>query len=866
MTPEGRGRPPVRRRPGRPGPARPSAGGAEPGPQPARGVRPGELRAFPGSGSLPRDRAEAREFDADPAQRGHVLQFDGEIAQSRHVAGQDGRLQDGSDGQGPVTPPRLRRPPLFDDELERRPLQIGAFGDGEVGVAGQPIEPVQRLVDIADIPDPRPRRDRAVVGMLRHVDAPPHKETSEAEPRRSRAAVTGAIGGGRRRKGGKGRRRRRGSAPRPAGNPSMTQTASETTRPGPADRVRRIVALRELAVAPENLRFGEAADDAVPELAATIRAAGVMTPLTVRPGRGRKEAPFMALDGRRRLMALGLLAEAGEIDGGYEVEVFVETDPGRQAAAAVLTNTAAPVHVADVIVAIGRMLKAKLTVEAIAAALGYGEAEIRRLAALSTLPPAAIGALRAGRLTLRQAKLLARLPDRALRTEIARQAADGMGFQEWRVREALEDSRVTVRDPRCVLVGAARYAAAGGRIESDLFAELPDRILDPEILTALWSEQAGRIARLLEADGFAAAVVVGDAWERPDHLERFGCVRAGDLDEATRAAFAAASDAYHQSVEAAKAQPPGSEEALAALAAVCRARAAMEAAGAPGREVGLIMLAPGHETGIEAICLGPPPGEEAPEAAADHGATAGAGPDFPSVDVEGISHGQHRAHTEMATLGLARAIADDPRVALIGLVGRLYDILVLRRHETREDGAALLTAERRRDRVWRGIEALDVEIDRRLGERRAAQEASGLAPLEWIAGLSEVARSELLAELFAVSLDLREERTDRIRLAARAEARVLARFCDADLAAYWTPDEPYLAVHGKAQLVAMLTSMGARTDDAGAAKKTALVARVAAEAAERRWLPEVLRWDHDGPTDEEVVADIQTGPDVAIAA
>nr|WP_316627041.1 ParB N-terminal domain-containing protein [uncultured Brevundimonas sp.] len=139
-------------------------------------------------------------------------------------------------------------------------------------------------------------------------------------------------------------------------------------------RSQRTVHLADLDIAPENLRYGEAADDEIPQLADTIAAAGLLQFPTVRPGR-RREAAFMVLDGRRRLLALRLLRDAGVLGDDHPVEVFVETDRARQAAATVLTNTAVPVHVADVVVAIGRMLKSRLTVVAIARALGYGEVE-----------------------------------------------------------------------------------------------------------------------------------------------------------------------------------------------------------------------------------------------------------------------------------------------------------------------------------------------------------------------------------------------------------------------------------------------------------------------------------------------------------
>ncbi|WP_293678804.1 ParB N-terminal domain-containing protein [uncultured Phenylobacterium sp.] len=226
-------------------------------------------------------------------------------------------------------------------------------------------------------------------------------------------------------------------------------------------RLPKLFALRDLGVAPENMRFSEPADDGVPELAETIFAAGVLQPLTVRPGK-RKEKPGMALDGRRRLLALELLRDAGRITDDYPVEAFVETDPARQAAAVVLTNTAVPVHVADIIVAIGKMSKAKLTPTVIAGALGYAEVDIRRLAALAELHPKAIEALKGGRITLRQARLLARLPNRKEQGEIAEAAMNGFGFQEWRVTDRLNAGQVTVRDRRFRLVGADRYAAAGG--------------------------------------------------------------------------------------------------------------------------------------------------------------------------------------------------------------------------------------------------------------------------------------------------------------------------------------------------------------------------------------------------------------------
>jgi ParB family chromosome partitioning protein len=240
-------------------------------------------------------------------------------------------------------------------------------------------------------------------------------------------------------------------------NPS---TVSESAAPSPMTRIQ--VRLGDLGLAKENLRFDEAADEGVPQLADTILAAGVVIAPIVRPGR-RGELPHMALDGRRRRMALLLLKERGAIDDEYVVECQLAETKAQQAAAIVLPNTEhAPVHVADVIVAIGRLRKAKMETVAIAKALGYAEVEIKRLEALSAVHTTVLKALRQGKLTLKQVRLFARIPDLKQQAEIAQSALDGY-LQDYQLRNLVSRDRVTVEDPRFGLVGMDRYIAAGGR-------------------------------------------------------------------------------------------------------------------------------------------------------------------------------------------------------------------------------------------------------------------------------------------------------------------------------------------------------------------------------------------------------------------
>jgi len=666
----------------------------------------------------------------------------------------------------------------------------------------------------------------------------------------------------------------------------MTRSASKavvaialSSAPSAPTRSQAVVRLGDLDIAPENLRFGEQPDDDVPLLADTIAAAGLLQFPTVRPGR-RDEAAYMVLDGRRRLLALRLLRDGGFIDDDHPVEVFVETDRARQAAAVVLTNTAVPVHVADVIAAIGRMLKERLGAKVIARALGHGEIEIRRLAALSKLPDVALEALKTGRITLRQARLLARLKDKAQQAELAQAALDGHGLQEWRIQEQLGEGRITNRDPRCGLVTPDLYAEAGGRTAADLFGELPPVLLDPEALTRAWLKRAEAVAAPLEAAGLTVHLSPGDSdpgghgLDLPEDLEQLYYAYGGLSDEAT-IAYREARDraqAAAQAVEAVDPETPGADRADC-LEAFVQARLAQDQAGAGQRLATVLVLRPSLRTGVEVECYGPaavpaePAGSADDEADEAEAATDGqarpaacvahAPPraEAPAAEVEGVSHVLHATRTDTATRGLIRALAEAPEVALTALVARLFGAMAVWPPVGRSEAALAISASAFNPSGGRIIEALDGLVRERLDERRRAWEASGQTMIAWVHALEPVERMALLAQLTALSLDLREDRTSLVRRAARSEAAEIADLCDADIARWWTPDEAYLRPHSREQMLTMLEAMGAETEAPARMKKGDLVAWTEDQARTRQWAPACLSWSR-GPSDDADADDV----------
>jgi ParB family chromosome partitioning protein len=619
------------------------------------------------------------------------------------------------------------------------------------------------------------------------------------------------------------------------------------------------VPLQDLALAPENIRFKTPADEGVPQLAETIAAANVIIPLAVRPGR-KGEKPFMVLDGRRRLFALQQLLETGRLDAIFPVKCELFETKEAQAAAAMLTNVErAPVHMADVIEAIGKMRRKKMDTASIAGALGYDELEIKRLEALAHVHGDVLKAYRKGNLTLKQVRLFARLPDRQTQGELAASALQGY-FHEYQLHQALAADRVTSEDERFALVGLDRYAAAGGRVETDLFGEMPERLLDAQVLQDLWRERVQPIVDAFKGAGLTVFIGRDTGYRAPDGFETLPYVYPGDLADETKARLAEARRTAAEAAAALEGEDLAAEDAVAKILPALMAK--MEVAAAPLKRLALaaVLLAPDRSGGVTAEFFGTPVAadeaeETAGEAEEDGEAMAPYEPDIEvpciEVEVDGASHVLHETRTDVATRGLIRDLADHPGAALVALVAQLFKHLALQGPVYQGDSALVVSATGYRRGQTAAIPALDGEVRGRLEQRRAAYLASGLRPIGWVESLAHGERMALLAELVAISLNVREERTTSLRRAARAEAAEIAELCGADISAHWTPDVGYLSVHPKKQLLALLDDMGVDDARVKTLKKDELVAFVAEAAAERQWAPTVLSWTISSPIGDE---------------
>jgi ParB family chromosome partitioning protein len=632
-------------------------------------------------------------------------------------------------------------------------------------------------------------------------------------------------------------------------------TKPKTTKQRAAPDV-RIAEYKDVGHAQENMRFGEPADDDIPELADSLLAAGNVTSILVRPGKAG-EKPFMALDGRRRLYGVDYLIANNRADDTFRLKIEVLTDPIAIQQAILLPNThrRAP-HVVDTIVAIGKMRSAKMTDKKIADAMGYEDLDVRRLGALADLHPDVLQAMRDNNINMRDARMLARVEDRAVQAEYAAQAQAGQHWQYALQRQ--QEGTVDVTDDRFNFVLIDDYRAKGGRTEVDLFGELDEKILDPEILDNLWRSAVQPIVERLKGLGLTVYIGGGHGVRAPEGLENLPyCARYYMPDEQKKAL--AALDDNHRDVAAVFDDENFdylAEGSIDTIISRLNAKRAIFTGEHPTRNITAIAIYPSDRYGVEANYFCEP--YVAPESDEDEDGDEAGSSSYSSyssravvmdvtipemvVETDGCSHALHETITDFATRGLIRSVGDDINAGLTIVIARLFCAEVLQGRINGDQAASTIGASAYHRGQLDPVEALDGEIYNRVKARRDEFLASGLRPIPWVDGLPHGEKMTLLAELAALSLNLREGGTNFVRKSARAEASEIADLVGYDMAAYWTPDQAYLKGHSRKQLLELLTEMGCDDPRAGGLKKGELVDFVAEQAAERSWAPAAVSW------------------------
>lgn len=273
----------------------------------------------------------------------------------------------------------------------------------------------------------------------------------------------------------------------------------------------RSIPLNKLVPSPRNVRRS-ADEQADQQLRADIEARGLLQNLVVTSA-GKPRGSFAVEAGGRRLRALQALADAGKLSKTQEIACFVIEDGDAaiaQEASLAENFQRLSMNPADECLAFRQLIDQGGDVEAVARRFGLTVRFVEGRLRLAELAPVVFEALGAGEISLEIAKAYAATPDQERQAYVFEQMSRGYGAAyPDSIRRMMTQATVSATDRRARFVGEESYAAAGGRIERDLFDDdAATRWLDVALLERLACEKMDALAA-------QSAAETGLGWVRP---------------------------------------------------------------------------------------------------------------------------------------------------------------------------------------------------------------------------------------------------------------------------------------------------------------------------------------------------------------
>ncbi|WP_037461979.1 ParB/RepB/Spo0J family partition protein [Sinorhizobium fredii] len=262
------------------------------------------------------------------------------------------------------------------------------------------------------------------------------------------------------------------------------------------------VALNKLDADPKNVRKTYSAEG-IEALAANIREDGyrLLQNLVVR--KGDKKGRFFVVAGGRRLAALKLLAEAGEIAKDYPVEC--KEREGEIATEISLAENVMreEMHPLDQYEAFDALAKQGKQIADIAARFGTTETIVRKRLALARVSPVLQQLFRDEDMSFAQLSAF------TISDDHERQVAVWNSLTSWNrdphsIRRALTDEMIAATDKRLQFIGGlAAYEEAGGPVKRDLFDDRnAGYAMDGALVEKLVTEKLETAAATVRAEGW----------------------------------------------------------------------------------------------------------------------------------------------------------------------------------------------------------------------------------------------------------------------------------------------------------------------------------------------------------------------------
>lgn len=277
-----------------------------------------------------------------------------------------------------------------------------------------------------------------------------------------------------------------------------TQAATETI----------VVALNKLDRDPLNVRKTYT-KEGIADMAATIRGDGyrILQNLIVR--KGDKRGRFFVIAGGRRVAALNLLAELGEIAKDFVVECKERSAEDATEISLIENMQREAMHPVDEYEAYRVMSDSGKSVEDIAARFGTTETMVRKRLALGRVSPELLDLYRNEEMSFQQLTAFTVSDDHERQVEVWKSLPHHNRDGET-IRDVLQGKAVKFNDKRIKFIGGIEaYEAAGGPVKRDLFDTRNSGFaLDAALVEKLVAEKLEAEAETLRAEGWKWVEVV----------------------------------------------------------------------------------------------------------------------------------------------------------------------------------------------------------------------------------------------------------------------------------------------------------------------------------------------------------------------
>lgn len=291
----------------------------------------------------------------------------------------------------------------------------------------------------------------------------------------------------------------------------------------------QLIPLNQLFRSALNVR--KSGNGAIADLAANIKANGLLQNLVVTAEKRGKREGFGVVAGGRRLEALGVLAKAKVLDADAPVACRVVSKGEAIEASTAENMLRQAMHPADEFEAFAALIAAGAAAEQVAERFGTTVRRVEQRMKLARLSPKVISAYRDGILNLDAVEALTLTDDHATQEQLVKRGS----LSAYSVRSALSGESVREQDRRLRFVGEDVYTAAGGVVREDLFSDaryFESTQLLQELATAKLSKAAAKLSK-----SFAWVEIEPEAdWRTAQRFEAIPTIQ-GPMAEEVAAEF-----------------------------------------------------------------------------------------------------------------------------------------------------------------------------------------------------------------------------------------------------------------------------------------------------------------------------------------